>query len=303
MKILIAGGTGLIGSALTRSLRADGHRVWWLTRDARGIQPRDGLSLAQWDGRTTQGWGGLVAEMDAVVNLAGTTIASWPWTAARKQQMLNSRVDAGLALSKAIEAASPRPQVFVQASGVGYYGPCGNETVAEDARAGDDFFADLAQEWEASSRMVDALGVRRVVIRTAVVLAMEGGILPLMALPARLFIGGRLGSGTQGFPWIHIDDEVRAIRFLLENPKARGAFNLAAPNPVSSDGLLRRIAATLRRPYWLHVPDFALRLALGEMSALLLTGQYAVPKRLIELEYTFKYQQLGQALEALLLSS
>jgi uncharacterized protein (TIGR01777 family) len=299
MKVLVAGGSGLIGSALTRSLLGDGHEVWVLTRDPRRARLSENVHGLSWDGLTPAGWGKYVSEMDVVVNLAGATIASWPWTMARKQRILQSRVNAGAALTKAIDEAKPRPQVLVQASGVGYYGPCGVEVVTEDTPPGDDFFAEIAQQWEASSRLVDVLGVRRVIIRSAVVLTKIGGILPLMALPVRLFVGGRLGEGKQGFPWIHIDDEIRAIRFLIDNPRARGAFNLAAPNPLSSAEFIRRLAKVMRRPYWLPVPAVGLHLVLGEMSTLLLHGQYAVPKRLVEAGYQFKYQQAHEALEAI----
>jgi uncharacterized protein len=298
MNILIAGGTGFIGSALTRSLLADGHRVVILTRSPQRMRLPQGAQAAGWDGRTTSGWLEVFSEMDAVINLAGATIGQWPWSAERKKVLLNSRVDAGVAIAQAFQQAVKKPGLLMQASGVGYYGSRENTPLNEDAPAGKDFIASLAVEWEASTRMVASLGVRCVTMRTALVLG-ENGILPLMALPVRLFLGGPLGSGQQGVSWIHIDDQVRAIRFLLENEKARGVYNLSAPNPLSNADFMRFLAQALRRPCWLPVPAFALRIVLGEMSTLLLDGQFVIPQRLVNQGFTFKYEHVLEAFKAI----
>lgn len=299
MNVLIAGGTGFIGSALTRSLLADGHAVWVLTRNPARARLAEGAQAVGWDARTVGAWLDVFSQMDAVVNLAGENVGQWPWTAQRKQCILNSRVETGAALADAFQQASRRPAVLIQASGVGYYGPCGSEPVDETSPAGSDFFASVASEWEASTRVVDSLGVRRVVIRTSLVLDSKAGILPLMALPVRLFVGGRLGNGKQGVSWIHLEDHVRAMRFLLENRNAVGAFNLSAPNPLSNADFIAALAKALERPYWLPAPAFALRLVLGEMSTLLLDGQFAIPQRLINLGFVFKYETAAEALQAL----
>lgn len=299
MNVLVAGGTGFIGSALTRSLLADGHAVWVLTRNPARARLAEGAQAVGWDGRTVGAWLDVFSQMDAVVNLAGENVGQWPWTAQRKQRILNSRVEAGAALADAFQQASRRPTVLVQASGVGYYGPCGNELVDETSPAGSDFFASVASEWEASTRVVDSLGVRRVIIRTSLVLDSKAGILPLMALPVRLFVGGRLGNGKQGVSWIHLEDHVRAMRFLLENRNAVGAFNLSAPNPLSNAAFIAALAKALGRPYWLPAPAFALRLALGEMSTLLLDGQFVLPRKLVNLGFVFKYQTVDEALQSL----
>jgi uncharacterized protein (TIGR01777 family) len=204
-------------------------------------------------------------------------------------------VDAGLAIADAFQKVDKRPPVLIQASGVGYYGPCKKETVAEDSPAGNDFMATVANTWEASTRIVDALGVRRVIIRTSLVLNAHQGVLPLMALPVRFYAGGPLGHGEQGVSWIHLDDEIRAIRYLLENDKARGAYNLSAPNPVSNADFIRALAQALARPCWLPTPAPLLRLALGEMSTLLLDGQYVIPQRLVNLGFVFRYETVQQA--------
>ncbi|MEJ5223126.1 MAG: TIGR01777 family oxidoreductase [Anaerolineales bacterium] len=296
MNILITGGTGMIGSALAQALIAEGHKVWVLTRSPGGGRIPAGAQPLGWDGRTPRGWGERLSEMDAVVNLAGATIGQWPWTAARKRVLVESRVQAGRAVAQAIEAASPRPKVLIQSSGINYYGLRGEERIGEDAPPGHDFLGRLAAEWEESSRSVEALGVRRVVVRTAIVLDAHAGVLPLMALPVRLFAGGPLGSGKQGLPWIHLHDQVDALRFVLENEQAAGAFNFCAPEVVSSGQFIRTLARVLRRPYWLPAPAFALKLALGGMSETLLHGQFAEPRRLLALGYNFKFPSLESAL-------
>jgi uncharacterized protein len=298
MNVLITGGTGFIGSALTRSLRTDGHQVVIFTRHPEKTHLPQGVQAIGWDGHTVTGWLDVFSQADAVVNLAGTSIGQWPWSAARKKAILNSRVDAGVTLAHAFQRAAKKPGVLIQASGIGYYGPRGQEPVDESSPAGNDFVATIALEWEASTKLVDALGVRRVSIRTGLVLG-RGGILPLMALPVRLFAGGPLGSGQQGVSWIHLDDEVRAIRFLLDNEKARGAYNLTAPNPLSNADFMCYMSKALRRPYWLPVPAFAMRTALGEMSTLILAGQYALPQRLVNLGFTFKFESAFDAFKAI----
>jgi uncharacterized protein (TIGR01777 family) len=296
MNILISGGSGFIGSALTRSLLADGYNnVWVLTRNPSRTRLPEGVQTVRWDGRTSQGWIGVFSQMDAVVNLAGENVGKWPWTDRRKNLIRDSRVDAGLAIADAFQKVDKKPAVLIQASGVGYYGPCGKETVAEDSPAGNDFMATVARNWEASTRIVDSLGVRRVTIRTSLVLNARQGVLPLMAMPVRLGVGGPLGSSEQGVSWIHIDDEVRAIRYLLENDKARGAFNLTAPNPLSSADFVRTLAKALSRPYWLPAPPTLLRIALGEMSTLLLDGQFVIPQRLVNLGFVFRFETAKEA--------
>ncbi len=295
MNILMTGGTGLIGKALTASLLADGHSVWALTRrDPLPAPAKPGLTLLHWDGRTPSGWGQIVSGMDAVLNLAGEPLARWPWTKAQKQRFWDSRVNAGQAVTEAIRAASPRPKALIQASGINHYGLRGGPA-DESTPPGDDFLARLTIAWEDSTREVESLGVRRCVIRQAVVLAPKGGLLPLMALPVRLFAGGRLGSGEQAVPWIHLDDVVGAIRFLLENEQASGPYNLIAPQSVTNAAFYRLLATRLRRPYWFPTPAFLLKLVLGEMSVLVLEGRASQPRRLLEAGYGFKVTSLEDA--------
>ncbi|GAB4503652.1 MAG: TIGR01777 family oxidoreductase [Anaerolineales bacterium] len=294
MKVLLAGGSGFLGRHLTQSLLADKHRVWVLSRRPRQTLP--GVHLVPWDGRTPGDWRRLMDEMDAVVNLSGLSLNNWPWTKAKKQRFLDSRVAPGLALASAISSANRRPDVFVQISGINHYGLHG-APADENTPPADDYLAQLTVAWEDATRPVEDLGVRRVICRTAVVLARDASLMQLMALPVRLFTGGPLGHGGQALPWIHIADQIGAIRFLMENRDTSGPYNLIAPQPTSNAEFMRTLAQTLHRPYWLPIPAFLMRLALGEMSNLVLEGRFAYPKRLLEAGYTFHFPTLQAALQ------
>lgn len=295
MNVMIAGGSGFLGKALTYSLLADGHKVFTLTR---GGKAPAGAQAVTWDAKTTSGWGHLVNEMDAVIHLAGKSLASFPWTSATKQAFLDSRVVPGLALTQAIREAERRPRLFVQASGINHYGLRGS-IADESTPPGDDFLAQLTVKWEAATQPVEALGARRVVLRTAVVLGKGEGMLGLMALPARLFVGGPIGDGKFAMPWIHVKDWVGAARYLMSNENAGGAYNLIAPTPTSNADFNRALAVVLRRPYWFPAPAFLLRTFLGEMSVLVTEGRFASPKRLLESGYRFQFESAPEALSDL----
>ena len=310
MRVIITGGTGLIGRALTASLAADGHEVVILSRSpekATGLP--QGARAVRWDGRTATGWGELADGAEAIVNLAGESIGgenmvaliTKPWTRERLERIRASRVNAGRAVVQAVEQARVKPRVLVQSSAVGYYGLPGDQEIAEDTPAGNDTLAKICIDWEATTASVEALGVRRVVIRTGgVVMSTQGGALPFMLLPFKLFAGGRLGSGKQWFSWIHIADEVRAIRFLLDRSDARGAFNLCAPEPLRNGELARVIGRVMGRPSFVPVPAFAMKLLLGPKATLVLDGQRQVPRRLLELGFQFQFPQVEAALRDLL---
>ena len=301
MRFLITGGSGLIGRVLTASLVRSGHQVVVLSRQPQRITGLPvGASAEWWDGHTADGWGSLASAADAIINLAGENISSGRWTDERKRSILESRLNAGRAVVQAVKAAVKKPRVVIQASAVGYYGPRGDEDVTEETPSGQDFLAQVTAKWEVSTSSLEALGVRRVIIRTGVVLSAGGGALTRMLLPFRLFVGGRLGNGRQWFPWIHIADEVGAIRFLIENENARGPFNLTAPVPLTNAEFSRLLGQQLRRPSLIPLPAFALRLLFGEMSAVLLAGQRTIPHRLLQLGFTFKFPEVDLALRDLL---
>jgi uncharacterized protein (TIGR01777 family) len=291
VKILISGGTGFLGRNLTRSFIQDGHQVYILTR---GDHVPAHAQALQWDAKTTTGWGHLVNEMDVVIHLAGKSLASWPWTSSTKQAFLDSRLSSALALVEAIRTASRRPGIFIQQSGINHYGLHG-ELADESTPPADDFLAQLTVQWENATQPLEELGIRRVVIRSAVVLAKTEGLMPLMAMPMHLFLGGPAGSGGQAMPWIHIKDWVRAVRYLIENKNARGAYNLIAHTSISNSEFNQTLAEVLHRPCWLSIPAFLMRNLLGEMNVLILEGRAAKPKRLIDAGYQFQFSAPREA--------
>ena len=306
MRVIVTGGTGLIGTALVKLLAADGHEVIAISRNPRQRGPMpENVSFAKWDAKTADGWGHLADGADAIVQLAGASIAGdgflpARWTPERKQVIVDSRVNTGHAVMDAIEKASVKPKVLVQSSAVGYYGTHPNSVeITEESPAGSDWLAEVCVKWEASTAAADAMGVRRPIIRTGVVLDEDEGALPRMALPFKLFAGGPLGSGKQPFPWIHLLDEVRAIRFLIENEDANGAFNLSAPNPLTNAEFGRELGKVLGRPSLIPTPGFAFNIAFGEVATVVLDGQRALPKKLLDMGFEFTYPTAAEALNAI----
>jgi uncharacterized protein len=299
MRVIITGGTGLIGSTLANDLLRDGHEVVILSRspDKKRKNTPEGARLVEWDGKTANGWWQEAEGVDAIINLAGENISSGRWTENRKKRILESRVNAGKAVVEAVERVERKPAVVIQSSGVNYYGPkSGEKQVIEKTPPGKDFLANVCIEWEMSTVGVEKYGVRRPVIRQGVVLAGEDGALPKMALPFKLFVGGPVGSGRQWLAWTHITDNVRAIRFLIENGRANGPFNLCSPNPVTNRRFSKALGKVLRRPSFIPVPAFVLKLIFGEMATVLLEGQRAIPKKLQDLGFKFKFPELEPAL-------
>jgi uncharacterized protein (TIGR01777 family) len=301
MRVAITGGSGLIGRALAASLAADGMTPLVLSRQPSRVGDLPpGCEVAGWDGADPATLARVLEPVEAVVHLAGENLGRSRWTRSRKRRLRRSRVQSTSAVRRALEILCTRgghqPSVLVQASAVGYYGPHGDEELGESSPPGTDFLAMLCQEWEAASAEVDSLGVRRVLIRSGVILDRRGGALPRLALPFRLFVGGPVGSGRQWVPWIHMSDEIGAIRFLLARPDARGAFNLVAPEPLRNRELAQLLGKVLGRPSFLPVPALALKLLLGEMSTVALDGQRAVPERLAELGYEFRFREPEAAL-------
>lgn len=296
-RVIVTGGTGLIGRPLVAELAAAGHEVVVLSRSperVRGLPA--GARAAGWDAETADGWGGLADGALAIVHLAGEPLGEWPWTAERKRRILASRVDSTRAVAAAVRAARQPPRALLQSSGINFYGDTGGRVVDETAPAGKGFLADVCVRWEAASADVEERGVRRVLLRTAVVLDAEGGALPKMALPFKLFAGGPIGRGEQWLSWIHLADQVAAIRFLLAHEAAAGPFNLTAPEPATNRELSRRLAAALGRPNLFRVPETAVRLALGDMAVTVLGSVRAVPARLAALGFAFRFPTLEAAL-------
>ncbi len=307
MRIVIAGGTGLIGRELTRNLATNGYQVIVLSRNPQKYRGMFGenVRLAQWNGRSLGEWAKEIDGAHAVVNLAGESLSGSGllpdrWTEDKKRRIRESRLSVGRALVDGIEQVDKKPKVFIQASAVGYYGSTADTLITESSPPGSDFLASVTVDWEASTEAVEAFGVRRVVARIGLVLSTEDGALPRLLLPWRLFAGGWFGSGDQWWSWIHIADVVGAMQFLMENDLAEGPVNVTAPNPVTNKEFGKALGRAMNRPSLLPVPAFALRTVLGEVATTVLEGQRVLPYRLMEMDYPFHYQKIDEALFALL---
>lgn len=300
MKYIITGGTGLIGSALTQALLSQNDQVFVLSRSPEKARVPAGVTVLPWDGHSAEGWWGQAEGVDGIVNLAGESIGAALWSQAQRQRILRSRQDAGAAVVDAVRRVQRKPGVVVQISGVGYYGIHADEVVTEQNPPGQDFLAKVAIEWENATRPVEDMDVRRVVLRSGVVLEKHSGVLPRMMLPFKLFVGGPLGTGRQWVSWIHLADQVRGLVFALKNQSARGVYNLTSPEPVTNADFGKALGRVMHRPYWIPAPGFALKLALGEMSTLVLDGQRVIPQRIQAEGFEFRYPHLSVALEDLL---
>jgi len=293
-KALVTGGTGFIGRHLCESLLADGWAVQVITRDTAaaakvlpaGVVPVANIKTA--------------APADAVINLAGENLADGRWTEARKREMLESRLRITRELTEALGEWENAPQVLVSGSAVGYYGARGADVLDESEPPGDEFQSELCVAWEQAARRAEAASIRVCLIRTGIVLGADDGALAQMITPFKFGLGGHFGTGTQYMPWIHIRDEVAAIRFLIDQKDCSGAFNLTAPEPATNREFTTTLARVLHRPKFAWVPGPALKLMVGEMAHLLLTGQRAVPSALEKAGFTFEFRRLQPALEDLL---
>lgn len=306
MRIVIAGGTGFLGSPLAEVYAEEGHDVRVLTRGLPSGESRHdpgtgvpGITRVGWTagaGNDDGKWRAVLEGADAVVNVTGASIAGKRWTAARKALIRDSRIVPTRGLAAAITACAAPPPVFISGSGAGYYGNSGAEPRTEDSPAGCDFLAQTAQDWEAEARRAESPRTRVAVLRTGVVLEGSGGALPRMMRPFRMFAGGPIGSGRQYVSWIHRIDWIEMVRWIVDTPEASGPFNATAPEPVTSRQLARALGRAMRRPWFVPAPAFAVRLALGEMARpLLLEGQRVIPARALRLKFHFRYPDIDQA--------
>ncbi|CAI6079124.1 TIGR01777 family oxidoreductase [Cohnella sp. JJ-181] len=297
MRTALCGGTGFIGSALAEALSARGDEVWIITR-SKPAAPAAGLLYATWD--EWQAAPDLTGPLDAIVNLSGESIGR-RWTREAKRRIVSSRQDAAARIAGIVGRMQHAPATLVNASAISVYGhaessggryPAPSDEGAPASRS--DFLSETIVQWENAA---DRIPVGRIVkLRIGLALGKSGGSYPMLSLPTKLYAGGRLGSGRQGMPWIHIDDIVGLILLCLDTPAISGPVNAVAPETVDNDAFGRVLAKVLRRPYWLHAPAWAIRAALGEMSALLLTGQFAVPRKALGHGYEFRFPRLAEAL-------
>ena len=297
MRVLITGGSGLIGRRVCAALTARGDSVTVLSRRPHLVAQLCGAgvnaiaSLDQWTPELV---------FDAVINLAGEPIEDARWTDKRKQILLDSRVALTTQLVKKIEQANQRPRVLMSGSAVGYYGIVADQILNEESQAGSDFSAHLCKAWEKEAQAISDLGVRCIILRTGLVLDNRGGMLKKMLLPFQCALGSRLGDGTQFMSWIHSEDYLNALLSLLDDTSASGAFNMTAPQPVSNAEFTRSLGQAVHRPALFVAPAFVLRLAMGERSDLLLGGQSVLPERLLARNFRFGFPDLASALADLI---
>jgi len=302
-RVIITGGTGFIGRPLSVSLVQEGYEVVCLTRHAAAAEERWGNSVrfVDWDAKTAAGWGKYADGAEAIINLAGDSIGSGRWNDQKKRKIRQSRMNAGKAVVEAVRLAKQKPGAVIQASAIGIYGSRGKESLGEVSESGEGFLADVARDWENSTREVESWGVRRVITRSGLVLGSAGGTLPRMLFPYRFFVGGPLGSGKQWMSWIHIQDEVASFLFLIERKDLSGVFNLTAPHPLQNRLFSRELGKALGHPSWFPVPGFLLKLIFGQMAEeTILASQRVLPERLDKAGFTFAYPDLVGALTDIL---
>lgn len=297
MRIAISGSSGLIGGALAKDLSLAGNQIIPIVRGAPSSNP----DLIAWDLDAETIEKDKLEGIDVVIHLAGESVASKRWSVAQKARIRSSRVKSTRLLAKTLASLVRKPKLLISASAIGIYGDRADQELTEDSPHGEGFLAEVGKEWETAAGAVNAAGIRLIVLRTGVVLSRSGGALAKMLLPFKLGLGGRLGSGKQWVSWIALEDQVAAIRFLLEHRELSGVFNLTAPNPVTNSELARVLGQALKRPAIFSVPEFALKLLLGEMAEeLLLSSAKVLPKRLIDAGFSFKSPHLERALLSIL---
>jgi uncharacterized protein len=298
MKIVIIGATGFIGSRLLSFLDREENDLTVVTRNVESAKERLGdiAEFCEWDGKSPAPLDEIIKDAWAVINLAGENLASGRWSQERKEHIISSRTESVSAVVDAINRSEKKPDVLIQASAIGYYGSDFKKTFDENSAAGNNFLAEVTRKWEEATAGLNP-EVRLVLIRTGIVIGPDGGALQQMARPFKLGFGGHIGSGKQYFSWIHIDDEVRAILFFLENKDTRGVFNLTAPNPVTMKVFARELGRVLHRPSWFHVPAFAIKTLMGQMGKeMLLASQKVIPAKLEKEGFSFDFEDVRMAL-------
>lgn len=297
MKVLVSGGSGLVGTALTESLRSQAHTVAHLVRPGGEASPGD----IRWDPASGFINTNAMEAADAVVNLNGASIGGGRWTPGRKKVLRSSRVDATRVLVDAFTRLKQKPRAFISASAIGYYGNRGDEILTESSAAGNDFLAELCRDWEAEALRAQSSGIRTVLTRFGIILSAKGGALKQIVPPFKLGLGGRLGSGRQWMSWVALDDVVGVLCAAISDEKSSGPVNVVAPNPVRNSEFTQVLASVLHRPAIFPAPAFALHWLLGEMAdALLLSGQKIRSERLPAATFPFQYENLEPVLHAIL---
>lgn len=295
MNVLLTGGTGLIGKALTNKLTKKKYHVYIVTRTPQKFKDRKKISYISYKFSPEN-----LPPIDLVINLAGESIFG-RWTKQKKERILQSRLQTTEKLFHTIKNMKHKPKVFITASAVGFYGHSNDQLFTEQTKqAGNGFLADVIEQWEEKAQQIESLGIRTIYARFGVILSNKGGAFPLMKLPVQLFIGGKIGRGTQGISWIHIQDCIGLLLFAIENEDIAGILNITAPKPVQNKLFIKKIAKKLQRPAIIPTPSFLVRAALGEMSELIIKGQYVLPQKAIDHNYEYSYPYIHLALQHLL---
>ncbi|MBN8202493.1 TIGR01777 family oxidoreductase [Bacillus sp. NTK034] len=297
MRIAITGGTGFVGNALVKKFLEKKHEIFILTRNISDKQHSKNLNYVQWlndDDSPEDALEGI----DVFINLAGESINSGRWTEERKKRILNSRITATKEVLRIISRLEEKPYTLINASAVGYYGTSQTETFTEASRkSGTDFLAETVRRWEEEASKAEEFEVRTVFCRFGIILEKNDGALPRMAFPYKLFAGGTVGTGSQWVSWIHLDDAVNGILFCIDQGQLQGPLNFTSPYPVTMKEFGQILGKVLNRPHWMPAPGFALKIALGEMSTLVLEGQKVLPEKLQSLGFDFLYPDLKAALD------
>jgi uncharacterized protein (TIGR01777 family) len=302
MKVLVAGATGLIGKHLIPALQKKGHQIVVLTRNVlkAKLLIEEHVEFIEWNSEPTAELIKAIETADAIINLAGENLNAKTWSNSQKKIIIDSRVNAVKKLSHAIMLASHKPKVFLQASATGYYGTECYTGVDESGAKGIGFLADVVEQWEKADDEVEKSGIRYILLRTGVVLEPNEGALTAMVMPFKLGVGGHLGKGDQYISWIHYQDEINAIVYLLENENLSGTFNLTAPNPVSMREFAKSLGKSHNRPSWFHIPAPFLKIVMGEKAKeMILSSTNALPKRLLESGFSFKFKTIDEAFQDL----
>jgi uncharacterized protein len=297
LKIAISGGTGLIGQALCQYFLEKGDTVFLLTRKTKSPSELPNLTYIHWVNLDSNALN-VLEGIDVVINLAGESINSGRWNEKRKERILKSRLQSTYQMIDLINRLEHKPKLMINASAIGLYGTSNTLTFTEENNiVGNDFLAETVKKWEESASKAEGLGVRTVFTRFGIVLAKNGGALPKIAYPYKCFIGGTIGKGSQWVSWIHIDDVIGAVDHIITNETLSGPVNFVSPEPVQMKDFGKQLAAVLKRPHWLKIPEFAMKILLGEMSMLMLEGQKVLPAKLIQSQFRFTYPTLDKALK------
>lgn len=295
LKIAISGGTGFIGKALANFLSLKGYTIYILTRKKRKNPLNSNICYIQWDTRSHKF---PLTSIDVVVNLAGESINNGRWTKKQKENIVASRLHTTNSLIRQLQTLQKKPHTFINASAIGYYGTSETKTFTEQNKEnGSDFLATTVKLWEEAASNATSLGIRTIYTRFGIVLGKDGGALPKMLLPYKLFIGGTIGSGNQWLSWIHLDDVIRMIDFAIHTKEIEGPLNITAPEPTTMKEFGKTLSVMTHRPHWLPVPSFVLHALLGEMSMLVLQGQYVLPDKAMKHGYQYSFSTLKHALQ------